>query len=298
MKIKLRLKAGILAAVSFCWFLPVPIVAEKVTARDSALVCHHDTRRNPNLSLHWLWLDLGDTNISVQVAKAGGVPPNSGRWVTTLLPTSEIAAREAFDVAINGDFFGAENTVDTEGKKTGYIRGKLAEPVGPAMTRGLLWHQAIGNRPCLEITCSNTAKIFEYHPAEPVDPGAQEILGGGQIIVSAGKPVLYSTEFSTFRHPRTAVGIDRSGRRLLLLEVDGRQPALSVGMSLAELSEEMIKLGCDTALNLDGGGSATMVWRDTVTRRLKVVNSPSDTRERAVADIFGAKVYRLRRETN
>ena len=50
-------------------------------------------------------------------------------------------------------------------------------------------------------------------------------------------------------------------------------------MTLAELAELMRDLGCQEALNLDGGGSATMVVRD------RVVNRPSDaTGERPVSD--------------
>lgn len=262
----------------------------QITNGVQAVVCHHEIRRNPNLSIHWLWLDLADTNIALHVAMAGGAPTNSGHWVTTLLPPSEIAEREHFDVAINGDFFLAENTVDIEGKKTGYVRGKLSEPRGPAMTDGKLWHAATEVRSCLEITISNTARIFVCNPSDPVDPAARQIIGGRPIIVQDGQPVTYTNKFSTTRHPRTAVGVDKSGHRLLLLEVDGRQPNLSVGMSLKELSAEMLRLGAYTALNLDGGGSSTMVWRDPATHKLKILNSPSDTRERSVAEILGATI--------
>jgi exopolysaccharide biosynthesis protein len=84
--------------------------------------------------------------------------------------------------------------------------------------------------------------------------------------------------------------LDRTGTKLTLLVVDGRQPKLSVGMTLRDLAKEMIRLGCYSALNLDGGGSSTMVYRDPATHFLKVVNAPSDTKERAVADVLGLTV--------
>ena len=72
----------------------------------------------------------------------------------------------------------------------------------------------------------------------------------------------------------------RGGDTLLLVAVDGRQ-ASSVGMSLAELARTMIGLGAWDALNLDGGGSTTLVVGDSV------VNTPSDpTGERAVGDVL------------
>ena len=58
-------------------------------------------------------------------------------------------------------------------------------------------------------------------------------------------------------------------------------------MTLHELSAEFVALGCDSAINLDGGGSTTLVYRDPATHDLKIANSPSDTKERSVADALG-----------
>ena len=63
-----------------------------------------------------------------------------------------------------------------------------------------------------------------------------------------------------------------------LLVVDGRQKDLSIGMTLGELAEFMLKLGCTEAMNLDGGGSSTF-WLDG-----KIMNSPSDGHERRIAN--------------
>ena len=110
------------------------------------------------------------------------------------------------------------------------------------------------------------------------------ILGGGPALVRKGRPVsaadpgTYDQGFSLKRHPRTAAGVLADGM-LVLVTVDGRRPARSVGMTIAELEGLMIELGSVEAVNLDGGGSTTMVIRG------KVVNSPSDpTGERPVSD--------------
>jgi len=114
------------------------------------------------------------------------------------------------------------------------------------------------------------------------------LVGGWPRIVRSGVSVVdaadsvegTSLRFSTTRHPRSAVGVTRGGDTLILVAVDGRQAA-SVGMSLAELARTMIGLGAWDALNLDGGGSTTLVVGDSV------VNSPSDpTGERAVGDVL------------
>ncbi|MBD3275102.1 MAG: hypothetical protein GF372_07315 [Candidatus Marinimicrobia bacterium] len=84
--------------------------------------------------------------------------------------------------------------------------------------------------------------------------------------------------FDTTRHPRTAIGISKDERNLLLLVVDGRQPGYSMGMSLSEVSLFLKEIGAYHAYNLDGGGSTTMVIGDNV------VNSYSDPEERPRSD--------------
>jgi hypothetical protein len=104
--------------------------------------------------------------------------------------------------------------------------------------------------------------------------GAQTALGGAPTLVAGGEPREWNG--LRLRHPRTAIGWN--DRYLFLVEVDGRQLRLSAGMTLAELADYMVKLGCQEAMNLDGGGSATC-WVSG-----RVVNSPSQGRERPAAN--------------
>lgn len=99
--------------------------------------------------------------------------------------------------------------------------------------------------------------------------GAPRIVRDGRVSVEAEQEHL-SKNFATDRHPRTAVGVSRDGKMLSFVTADGRQPAVSVGQSLSELAEDLVRLGCWDAINLDGGGSTTMVVRG------EVVNRPSD----------------------
>jgi exopolysaccharide biosynthesis protein len=61
------------------------------------------------------------------------------------------------------------------------------------------------------------------------------------------------------RHPRSAVGISRNGRYLILMAIDGRQPGYSESASTGETAEWIRKIGAYNALNLDGGGSTALV---------------------------------------
>ncbi|MGA8256558.1 MAG: phosphodiester glycosidase family protein [Nocardioides sp.] len=86
-------------------------------------------------------------------------------------------------------------------------------------------------------------------------------------------------------HPRTAIGIDRDTHEILLLVIDGRQ-SFSRGYTMVELANLMIDLGADEALNLDGGGSSTMVAKRP-SGAVGVINSPSDGSQRSVANAVG-----------
>jgi phosphodiester glycosidase len=89
---------------------------------------------------------------------------------------------------------------------------------------------------------------------------------------------LVPANFINMRHPRTLIGVDAKGF-IWLAAIDGRQPEHSVGMMFADLERLCDRLGLTDALNLDGGGSTTMVVGG------KIVNKPSDaTGPRPVSD--------------
>jgi hypothetical protein len=114
---------------------------------------------------------------------------------------------------------------------------------------------------------------------------AHDIIGGAGLLRSGGENVddwdaegLAADVFVNVRHPRTFIGRDARGM-IWLGVVDGRQSDHSVGMTFAELERLCDRLHLTDALNLDGGGSSTMVVRD------EVVNRPSGlTGARAVSD--------------
>ena len=125
--------------------------------------------------------------------------------------------------------------------------------------------------------------LMPYYPRDAV--GGRPIIIRDSAIVP-GIDTASGAVFSTTRHPRTAAGISRDGRRLLLAVVDGRQTPFSDGMTLRELATLMLSLGAHTALNLDGGGSSTQLVADPgAGGALRIANRPSDKEgERPVGD--------------
>jgi hypothetical protein len=113
--------------------------------------------------------------------------------------------------------------------------------------------------------------------------GVRHVFGGGPRLLANGQYVggeRFTPAFSERRHPRTAVGRLPDGR-VVLLVVGGRQPYHSVGMTLIETAGLLRQMGVTDALNLDGGGSTTLVVRGVV------INLPSDeTGERPVSDVL------------
>ncbi|HYM68987.1 MAG TPA: phosphodiester glycosidase family protein, partial [bacterium] len=117
---------------------------------------------------------------------------------------------------------------------------------------------------------------------------AQLAIGGGPVLVQNGQvvedPDAPSPKERDYRYPVIAVGIGQDGHTLTFVEVDGRQPALSIGLTRPQLAEYMRRIGAAQAMAFDSGGSATMVVRLPGAPAPAVVNSPSDGTERPVAD--------------
>lgn len=104
--------------------------------------------------------------------------------------------------------------------------------------------------------------------------GAKTAICGGPTLVQGGRVVQWNG--FQMRNPRTAVGWNKD--YIFMVEVDGRQRGLSIGMTLPELAAYLVKLGCEEAINFDGGGSATMWVLGNV------INSPSEGQERPGAN--------------
>ena len=129
--------------------------------------------------------------------------------------------------------------------------------------------------PGTEVSFVNTWKILNGTSADRFE-SARDVINGAGLLRHRGvtlsnwlaSETLQPTTFTDVRHPRTLIGIDRRGS-MWLVAIDGRQ-AHSVGMNFKELLALCDRLDLVDALNLDGGGSTTMVVNGGI------VNKPSD----------------------
>lgn len=207
--------------------------------------------------------------------RAEGVRVISTRYEERWVPVSEFAAAHADEgvaVAVNGGFWvGAQR------------------PLGVAIGRGEPWPTSYLDQTVGVFAIDDRGRAHLFAPGEPIAPelfdtfveavsGRPALLRDGAIDVAG----LDLFESANDRAPRTAIGLDRTRRHLILVVVDGRQPA-SHGMTLYELARFLEELGATNAMNLDGGGSSAMV----VPRLGGVVNVPARGRwEIAMDDVL------------
>ncbi|MGH7721059.1 MAG: phosphodiester glycosidase family protein, partial [Gemmatimonadaceae bacterium] len=188
------------------------------------------------------------------------------------------SARGAVEVAVGGD--GRVVAVDTLPAGVAIPEGGWIIVAAAAAARREV-ERLRALRPGVRVGART--RLAPFHPRDAV--------GGFPVLLRDGRPPVKLEEqggprFGPVRHPRTAVAVGDSGRRLLLVTVDGRQPGYSAGMTLPELASLLRELGAHDALNLDGGGSTTLVVADDA-GALHVANRPSDgTGERAVANVL------------
>ncbi|MBB5351587.1 uncharacterized protein YigE (DUF2233 family) [Haloferula luteola] len=190
------------------------------------------------------------------------------------------------EVAINGSAF---DPVTTPGKPLDILGlsiadGETVSPVDLASGNPVFW---VGRDGRAHVATDEEA-IVEVAKDPQVVVALQGHYGRNAVLVDDAKVVSEGRDI----HPRTAVGVSKDGRWVHGVVVDGRQPGYSEGMSLVELAEWMKEAGIWDAMNLDGGGSTTLVIADEA-GKARVLNRPSGRRQRSVGNHLGVRAARL-----
>lgn len=163
--------------------------------------------------------------------------------------------------------------------------------VGLAISRGERVSEPHAGYGALLLTGDNEARIVEQPPRSL--EGVQNACGGFRILLRDGQ-VIGPADVT---HPRSAVGLDQEGRYLYLLVIDGRQPGSSEGALQAEVADWLRKLGAWSGLNLDGGGSTSLVV-EGADGQPRILNRPIQAgvpgRERPCPNHLGIFAERLR----
>lgn len=262
------------AGGAYLYLRPQP--SDTTTTLFQGVVYQRDSRSEPRpVVVHVIRVKLGEAGVGVHVTPGDPdqeLPLNARR-------TSDYLQEFGVQVAINGDGFQPWNSQSLFNYYPHV--GDPVDVIGQAVSDGVRYSQLTDAEPTLYFNNRNMARINQ-------SPGKiAQAISGGSLLVSQGQVVSAGDNQA---EPRTAVGLDQRRRELLLVVVDGRQPGYSEGLTLAELAELMIELGAYEAINLDGGGSSTLVVENAAGKP-RILNSPVNNgipgRERPVGNHLG-----------
>ncbi len=219
-----------------------------------------EVRTSPRpMVIHIVTIDLKASGIKALVT-----PPADADSARPLAAqtTSEFLRDHELQLAINGDGFSPWYDLGPLGYSP--EKGGLVSPIGFAASRGTIYSEHTEAEPTLYIFQNNKASI--NHQLGKV----YNAISGTKLLVWNGDPL---DDLGDTPHPRTAVGLNRPGNTLIIIVVDGRQPGYSEGATLTEMAELLLDHGAYTGMNLDGGGSTTLVVADE-NGNPRVLNSP------------------------
>lgn len=245
---------------------------------------HREARSIPRpLMLHIVSIDLTAPGIRPFVTPGN---PRTDNTETHARTTSEFLSAFKLQLAINASFFYPFR----EKAPWDYYpqSGERANAIGQAISDGVIYSPAESSWSVLCFSANHQAQILD---SSQCPTGTTQGIAGSSILIRDGKPQPQSQTApdSDNRYSRTVVAIDATGQKLWIVVVDDKQLLYSEGATLAEITDILLQLGAETALNLDGGGSSTLVA--AVDSRPQVLNSPVHTkipgRERPVANHLG-----------
>ncbi|MGL5083348.1 MAG: phosphodiester glycosidase family protein, partial [Microcoleaceae cyanobacterium] len=236
------------------------------------------------LMVHIVEIDLTSPGIELFVTPG---EPKDDRMEIAAQTTREFLKKYQAQVAINASFF---YPIHTRTPWDYFPRtGDRVNVVGQAIANGN--HYSDPDKIWFAFCISNKTKV-QILP-ERCPENTTHAVSGNVLLIKQGQPARIRRSDKNELFPRTAVGVDASGKTLWLVIVDGRQKGYSEGITFKELQKIFVDLGAETALNLDGGGSTTLVMQNR--RGAKILNSPIQSgipmRQRPVANHLG--VYAL-----
>jgi autotransporter-associated beta strand protein len=236
---------------------------------------HIETTNPRLLDMHLVTVDLSVPGIGFAVTPSNGATAGE----TVGRTTRQFLGDQKVQLAINGGF-------------SAWVSGSNYDAQGLAAAKGEIYSSFEQYRTfALDISADNVATILRSpsgtgtarYPDIPLYntlPGEARLLRDGAIVAPTANETL---------HPRTAVGLSSDQRTLYLFTVDGRNTGHSLGVTRPELADFMRMFGATDAINLDGGGSTTLVFADPVARVVNVPVGIGDVpgTERVVGSNFG-----------
>lgn len=216
-------------------------------------------------------VEIAGTSHAVTDVNSISIPPNGIGYFTPMWGEYPISRAIGGPANIDPKFLRVEVTDGVVARMSSdldEITGPtaIAPGTGVVLARGSAVDLFAGVQPgdSLPVTVAASADV------DLAISGNQRLVADGEVVAAPGTG-----------EPRTAVGVSADGSTVYVVSIDGRQ-SHSRGMALDELGEFMVELGAHNAVNLDGGGSSTLLMREPGTNELSVGNAPSDGHLRSV----------------
>jgi exopolysaccharide biosynthesis protein len=245
-----------------------------------SLVCRTEVRTTPRqLRIYYLKIALNNPKLEV-IALPGDDPDGPGPAESQLTKPADLFRKFHALAAVNANAFAGLN----DGKAAAdWYEGRPVDIYGLVASGKNIISPVEKNRASFWI--DNFGKPHIGTPAasdsivEAVADWFSPLLISSKIIPSVADQAL---------HPRTALGFDDTGKWLLLVVVDGRQPGFSEGITLSELAQIFQSQGCSQSINLDGGGSSIMLVQEPG-KDVRAINRPSGKEQRPVPVMLGVR---------
>ena len=194
-------------------------------------------------------LDLTRGRVRLAVTEPLEAARRTGRWEVPAATTLRFARQRGVQLAVNAAAFWPHRKRAGEPMDVGgllVVRGEVISPPDPRFAA---------------IHVDAQGQITLAGPPQRTD-GCRYVVPGFRMVLIDGRPATWlapPADGQVTRHPRTGIGLDAAGRTLWIVVADGRQPGVSEGLSQIELAALLSLLGADDGMNLDGGGSSTLV---------------------------------------
>jgi len=222
-----------------------------------------DTSEPRAQQVHALRIDLEDPDV-----RLFGTPPNGvAALETTSQNASQFLTQHGLQVAVNTSFYTPCCSSTPEGK----------DLIGLAISEGVMVSPAQSDaRAALLVTWSNVASAVNTVDEPWSTNGVRTAFAGSNFVLGNRNDLPTSADNIFPARTLAGLGDDTIGdnRYLILLAIDAGMPGVSEGASRAESAAWLQRFGAHTGLNLDGGGSTTMVRADPATG-WKLLNRPN-----------------------
>ncbi|HEX5472409.1 MAG TPA: phosphodiester glycosidase family protein [Lacipirellulaceae bacterium] len=244
--------------------------AQTVTHPYLGVTMYHETETSPRpLNINVATIDLSAPGIRFVVTPEGPAPQpvfDGAAQETIVQTTRQFVDTMGVQLAVNASFFNIDDEHVVNGQTWTTDLGLTASNGNAYSTWQPLPNNDNNYDAALNISASNQASIVKMPASVPTGyetkpatvlyntvTGQSRLLKGGVVTAKSNCGSLCDL------NPRTAVGLTSGNTELILMTIDGRQPGVSEGVTLVELAQYMASYGARNALNLDGGGSTTMV---------------------------------------